>query len=106
MLNVVNKGLLQKAREASINEMKEALEHVSRTDVPRWLLGFLAFPLLLWEVTKAGWRTTLAGLVTFGACLIAMLLIVPFMLFIFIDTVLVIRWFFSRILDKMCGDKP
>lgn len=104
MLNTVSKGLLQEARRRSIADMKEALEYVQPTTAPRWLLTILIIPIVVWEIVKAGFRTLLAGLATFGACLIAMVLVIPFMLFIFIDTVLVIRWFFSRILDKMCGE--
>lgn len=83
--------------------MKDALARAEPTDVPRWLITLLVIPLFLFEVGKL----SLGMLIQVQVQVIWLLLqaaATPFIgLYILVDIIIVLRWFFARILDKMCG---
>lgn len=91
-------------RSKVVEQMKETLASTTRCDAPRWLITAIIVPVFIWEVIKLLGRVVVA-VATDTAIKLATICAAPFVAFyVVVDTVMILRWFFARAIDKMSGE--
>jgi hypothetical protein len=92
---------MREIRQAAVQSMQEALDNVEPLDAPAWLVVFGMAPVFLWMVLKITVMFALGLFKKWAEGLWCMVKLPFIMLAMLADTIVLLVWFFKRIMQRM-----